>query len=349
MTSYQVDTIYYNDQGEIVFNNSDVQGENENTTVDLSNYVEKKGDVMLGALTVPQLNFVSDGSSQQTAFTDELKQNVISNTVKTSEMTFSDNITYFWKPVQMEAELILSDGSVLVGTEYNSATTQISYDGPLQRTRIAQNTLIDNLTCGNINTAHLTSTTSNLQTQINTLQTQITAGIGSIFSEVSPTFEFTETGTRVMSYKIPKGIYIVTTLLQIWQKDIVTSSQWTTADYATLKINKTTNANNAITVYPVSTKGTDYRFPRTGANSKGAANLIQFDLGSIHITQPSSNTSFTNNQVLQLEYTLVMSNYTSIQPASLDIDPLEPGILAPGVSSRPEGVLIASFMRIGNL
>ena len=174
MTSYQVDTIYYNDQGEIVFNNSDVEGENENTTVDLSNYVEKKGDVMTGALTVPQLNFVNDGSSQQTAFTEQLKQNVISNTVKTTEMSFSDNITYFWKPVQMEAELILQDGSVLVGMDYNSNTTQIGYDSVLEKTTISKNTFINNLTCGNINTADLTSTTSNLQAQINSLQGQIT-------------------------------------------------------------------------------------------------------------------------------------------------------------------------------
>ena len=83
-------------------------------------------------------------------------------------------------------------------------------------------------------------------------------------------------------------------------------------------------------------------------SSKTATNLIQFDLGAIHITQPNSNSLYTNNQVLQLEYNLVMSNYTSTQPASVEPS-TDPVILAPSVSTKPEGVLISSFMRVGNL
>lgn len=57
----------------------------------------------------------------------------------------------------------------------------------------------------------------------------------------------------------------------------------------------------------------------TVLKTKGEANLIQLDLGtrnySIHIKKQSSDATYTNNQVLQLEYTLVISNYTSIGTA----------------------------------
>jgi hypothetical protein len=71
----------------------------------------------------------------------------------------------------MESDLILQDGTV-VSSNNRVNTSQITYNSALERT-IAQNTLINNLTCGNINTAHLTSATSSLQAQINSLQSQI--------------------------------------------------------------------------------------------------------------------------------------------------------------------------------
>ena len=53
--------------------------------------------------------------------------------------------------------------------------TDISYDIDLSTTTIANNCFINSLSCGNFNVLHITGTTSNLQAQLDNLQTQVTA------------------------------------------------------------------------------------------------------------------------------------------------------------------------------
>ena len=341
-------------------------------------YLNVEGDSMTGALIcstisantgiyTPSLDIGTnisfpDNSIQTTAFNATISNldTVVNNKLKlANSLKFNDNT------IQTTAFL----NNIPDVTTINAKLTDISYESRFLKTTIANNCLINNLTCNNINTSHLSSTTSNLQSQITTLntdlQTQITtsnsdlqsqittlsnatSGIGTIYSEVSPTFEFAVSGVRPISYNIPKGIYIVTSLLQLWQKSTVNTSQWTTADYATFKIDKTSNNKNAISVYPQSSIGNDYKFSRSGTSSQ--VNRIQFDLGTIYITQPNTDASRTSFQVLQLEYNLVMTNYTTDIASLTEPEPLpDPEPLAPVVSTKPEGILMVSFMKIGNV
>ena len=352
-------------------------------------YLNVEGDSMTGALIcstisantgiyTPSLDIGTnisfpDNSIQTTAFDATILNldTIVNNKLKLAHsLKFNDNT------IQTTA----FRNNIPDVTTINTKLTDISYESRFLKTTIANNCLINNLTCNNINTSHLSSTTSNLQSQItasnSSLQTQITtsntdlqtqittsntdlqsqittlsnatSGIGTIYSEVSSTFEFAVSGVRPISYNIPKGVYIVTSLLQLWQKSTVNTSQWTTNDYATFKIDKTSNNKNVISVYPQSSIGNDYRFPRNGTSSQ--VDRIQFDLGTIHIIQPNTDASRTNFQVLQLEYNLVMTNYTTATASLTEPEPLpDPDPLAIVVSTKPEGVLMVSFMKIGNV
>ena len=58
--------------------------------------------------------------------------------------------------------------------EFNTKLTDILYESRFLKTTIANNCLINNFTWNNINTSHLSSTTSNLQSQIYVICTKHT-------------------------------------------------------------------------------------------------------------------------------------------------------------------------------
>ncbi len=143
-----------------IFNKNDYNYNNSNYVDDDTMYVNRNGDILNGGLSMPYLTLTSatnpihfpDGTYQDTAFNSS---NVIITEIKS-------DITQ------------LKDDTETLKNSTSLKTTAITYfPDPLFKTEIANNCFITNLTCGNINTSHLSGTNSNVQTQLTTLQNAI--------------------------------------------------------------------------------------------------------------------------------------------------------------------------------
>lgn len=149
----------------VVYNRKDFKSDFENCCDDDndSEFINRYGDNMVGSLTAPNIILSSttnplifaDGTIQSTAFNAD------------SQILLDIKATI---PTDLNTKI----------TNLETKTTAISYIAQsLNRTTISNNCFITNLTCGNINTSHLSSTTSNLQNQINNINLSATP-IGSI-------------------------------------------------------------------------------------------------------------------------------------------------------------------------
>jgi microcystin-dependent protein len=150
---------------------------------------------MTGSLAVPnieltnpagQLKF-SDGTYQNTALSDtfvSLTNNTVTNTQYISKT--NANETLINSDLKIGTKLIFPNTLGSQNYPYTddertanllnvTKTTAITYDSGLSLTKVSNNLFCDTLTCGNMNTSHLTSTTSNLQNQINNLQSSSSA------------------------------------------------------------------------------------------------------------------------------------------------------------------------------
>jgi hypothetical protein len=136
-----------------VFNKNDYNN-NNNTGYDDddSMFINRNGDVMNGSLSMPYIVLTS--SENPIHFLDGTYQNTAFN--ETNEII-----------VNMQSDI---SGCIFATENVKTKTTNISYSGSLlNKTTISNNCFITNLECGNINTSHLSNTTSNLQTAINNL------------------------------------------------------------------------------------------------------------------------------------------------------------------------------------
>ena len=131
---------------------------NDKAEDDDSQFINRNGDIMQGQLQVPYLKLIStvnpitfgDDTIQKTAFNID---NDIIKDINTDISNIRLDISKF--------NLDISD----INTDINN----ISYDKIFNKTTISGLTYINNLSTGNLNTSHLTSTTSNLQSQLNAL------------------------------------------------------------------------------------------------------------------------------------------------------------------------------------
>ena len=135
-----------------VFNKNDYNNNNTGYDDDDSMYINRNGDVMNGSLSMPYIVLTS--SENPIHFLDGTYQNTAFN--ETNEII-----------VNMQSDI---SGCIFATENVKTKTTNISYSGSLlNKTTISNNCFITNLQCGNINTSHLSNTTSNLQTEINNL------------------------------------------------------------------------------------------------------------------------------------------------------------------------------------
>ena len=135
-----------------VFNKKDYNNNNTGYDDDDSMFINRNGDIMNGSLSMPYIVLTS--SENPIHFLDGTYQNTAFN--ETNEII-----------VNMKSDI---SGCIFTTENLKTKTTNISYSGSLlNKTTISNNCFITNLTCGNINTSHLSNTTSNLQSQLNTL------------------------------------------------------------------------------------------------------------------------------------------------------------------------------------
>ena len=181
--SYTVDTnriVFNSNNGNLVYN-SDIVAEpntssSDSSLLDLNNYVKKSGDIMNGDLFCPNLQTGSitfvDTTIQSTAFTTELQTTYDNYAVDITTLTDDLALTNTNIVAIQDTLVNLGATDVLILQEdivdIQASTNAITYDGALTKTTIAGDCYVNNLTCGNINTAHLSGTTSNLQTQTTT-------------------------------------------------------------------------------------------------------------------------------------------------------------------------------------
>lgn len=196
MAEYNVSEICYDANGNVVFNEQDVNQNGELTEdmkeyieTELDDYVRKTGDEMTGGLILPTLQLTNSGNQiqfsdltyQRSAFTRELNTALNETINKTTFMSasISDILTTF------ESDVLLNNKKLLflsgeqnypytneernMNLSSNTKLTNTTYNAGLLKTSISNNLYAENLTCGNINTSHLNGTTSNLQQQLNTL------------------------------------------------------------------------------------------------------------------------------------------------------------------------------------
>jgi microcystin-dependent protein len=207
MSEYNVDDIFRDDKGQLVFNEQDVYVgvdaiENLKDVIDneLDGYVKVTGDTMTGSLAVPnieltnpagQLKF-SDGTYQNTALSDTFVSST-NNTIANTQYIFrtNENETTISSDLKLGTKLIFpdtlgnqnypyTDTERTTNLDTGQKTTDISYDSGLLLTRVSNSLYAQNLTCGNINTSHLSGTISNLQTQINNITTNGISAASSI-------------------------------------------------------------------------------------------------------------------------------------------------------------------------
>jgi microcystin-dependent protein len=128
--------IYTDENGNIIFNEKDITTEYEESTTN-NNFNSNLYVLKSGDIMSGKLTIPElsiNNETQTSAFKEEYKSKINNNDLK---------------------------------------LTEITYDDTLLKTNINNNVHIKTLTCDNINTTHLTNSTSNIQEQINTLNTVI--------------------------------------------------------------------------------------------------------------------------------------------------------------------------------
>lgn len=183
--------------------------------------VEDTTDIS-GSVRIRKIIFLDDSLNEQAnAFTDSLQTDLLnckftltgvsydSNVSKTTITNLhattlttgsfnSSHMTGTTSNVQNQINvhntILTNFNNTLVAYEYRITNlesadlknTDITFDPVLLRTTIGNNTHINSLTCGNISTPHLSGTTSNVQGQINSLNTK-TQNISSIYNKTTIT------------------------------------------------------------------------------------------------------------------------------------------------------------------
>jgi microcystin-dependent protein len=172
-------------------------------------YANTEGDTIQGDITLNSLvvingiNFSNElpYAIQTQAFTTAHKDSIALSTSKTKNLSIDSSGN-----TVLSKSLVFSDGTIQTTAPNNSANntklTDISYDGGLLKTTIGNTCHINNLTCGNINTSHLSGTTSNLQNQINSIASNnITAT--STFTNTPITINNSNFDTTIAKYDQP--------------------------------------------------------------------------------------------------------------------------------------------------
>lgn len=319
------------------------------TSISNNCYIE---NVSFGNINVSHLNNTTSNLQTQInntnikltkiSYDSDLLKTSISNDCYIANATFgnfnSSYLTGMTSNIQSQINTLSSSG-------VNSTLTEITYDSNTKTTSIANNTNINNLTCGNINTSHLSGTSSNLQSQINNL--------GIIYTYNSPDWiELDFTGSITIPYNIPKGVYNVITYFQLRQKTSVSTNQWNnTTDYMTINVAPYTITGSETYVFPAMASGCEYKMTKTGLISRTSP--MQLQLENVHVLQGNTNPDYTTYQKLSLAYTLNFSGYklaTTQDPSSPDYDPiaLDPNILATITSIKPECKIFMSYLRVAN-
>ena len=186
---YPVESDVFNDR-DYIGNNDSHQSNNDGEALNSALYIHKSGDAMTGPFSAPEIQVGTlsfyDNSSQQHAFTDGNKASIESLETKTQHITLNtDNITsipdiiidtlHFGNTSNVQTQPFTDERNAAL----NSSTYKLSgtsYYAGLGMTQI-NNAYIQSLTCDNINTSHLGSTTSSVQTQITDIGSKI-ASIG---------------------------------------------------------------------------------------------------------------------------------------------------------------------------
>lgn len=173
------------DRSSDVFNESDfLTTPDELAEAGIENkFVKLAGDFMSGALYSPAistdtLSFPTGNQSQP--FTDVLRelvdtvatrtQHIWVNASNTTEVaTLCVGTLQFIDDGNQTQTKAFSDSDKNTLDDTKSKTTQLAYDAGLLKTTVTNTLHASTLTCDNINTSHLSGTTSSLQHQINTL------------------------------------------------------------------------------------------------------------------------------------------------------------------------------------
>jgi hypothetical protein len=175
------DSIIYNDDNYISPGESTGNSDN----IDLSAYLRKTGDIMVGPLSVPSVSIYSSGNLEfQTTTGNKIltKDHVIdieNNKYKLTNISYTPNDTIIKKnlnvskivfPNLTEQVQAFTDSNVNALTNNTYKLTQINYDNGLMSTNFNNNVSINNLVCNNFNTSHLIGTVTNIQNQIDLKQ-----------------------------------------------------------------------------------------------------------------------------------------------------------------------------------
>jgi hypothetical protein len=177
------DSIIYNDDNYISPGESTGNSDN----IDLSAYLRKTGDIMVGPLSVPNVSIYSGGNLEfQTTTGNKILtidhvidiennkkklHNISINTVTDTTTIDNDlNVDKIIFPDLTEQVEAFTTDKVTTVANNKFKLTQMSYDNGLLKTTFLNSTLINNLTCNNFNTSYLTGLDSSVQGQLNVKQ-----------------------------------------------------------------------------------------------------------------------------------------------------------------------------------
>ena len=142
---YDIDEIYVDENNNIVFNGIDIISDNENAI-----------------MSKTTINY-NDNSTDMTNYV--LKE----GDIMTGELSVPS------LKINNQNSNAFTNAYIDYITASQTALTNIGYEESINTTILSNQVFIENLSCNNINTTHLTETTSNVQTQINNLRTRIAA------------------------------------------------------------------------------------------------------------------------------------------------------------------------------
>jgi microcystin-dependent protein len=142
---YEIDEIFVDENNNIVFNGIDIISDNENAI-----------------MSKTTINY-TDNSTDMTNYV--LKEgDIMTGQLSVPSLKINNQISNAFTNTYID--YILAS---------QSALTNMGYEESINTTVFSDQVFIENLSCNNINTSHLNSTSSNLQTQINSLKNRIVA------------------------------------------------------------------------------------------------------------------------------------------------------------------------------
>jgi hypothetical protein len=171
----------------LIYNDNDYKDLEDEVTpsTDLTAYILKTGDIMTGPISTTDLAIYNSGNIEfQTESGNKILNSdhitdIENNKKSVTNITYANDITTIGNVIVEKLSFVNGDNSQITAftgdhnDDIEASTnklTQVEYNNNLLKTTINNTCHIKTLTCDNINTTHLASTTANVQLQINDKQ-----------------------------------------------------------------------------------------------------------------------------------------------------------------------------------